>query len=138
MKMNKGNFIKIKVEKLWKWSLSPLLPTDTCGLQQEEVYLILPTDKSLLYHSSRRNIFLLSNSPASEKLLLLSQWEIVTTLNCLLSSNGLSFKVIPPDFPFYFIKEVSFILWTCQWFAEACMSQIAIPVLFINKLIFPP
>lgn len=137
MKMNKGNFIKIKVEKLWKGSLSPLLLTDTCGLQQGEVYLILPKDKHLLYHSSRRNIFLLSSSPGNEKLLQLSQWETVTTLNCLLPSNGLSFQVIPPNFPFYFIKEVSFILWTCQWFAEACLSQIAIPVLFINKLIFP-
>lgn len=84
------------------------------------------------YSSSKKYTL---SSPTAEANFF-SQWETVANLNSSLSSSGLSFKAAPPSFPFFFIKELFFVLSACLWFAEAYMSQIAIPVLFTNKLIF--
>lgn len=83
-------------------------------------------EPSHMYHSSqltlhtpaRRKIFSLpSNSPANEKIQLPRQWETVLT-QLFLSSNELLFKIAPPSFFLFSIKEYLFSL----FFGFACGS----------------
>ena len=115
---------------LWKWIKGTLLKLKSRSPESWALSLYSP----LAFPDSSRKKYTLP-SPTVEAYFF-SQWETITTLNCSLSSNGLSFKAAPPGFAFFYIKELFFVLWTRLWFAEAYTSQIAIPVLFTNKLFF--
>lgn len=112
---------------LWKWVNGVHKP-------RREIPHICAIPCSFHSPEGRRKI----SSRPQQAALAYKQWEAAIISNSPFSFNELSLKPAPSNFLFFSVKGqlFSFVLRACLWFTIACLSQIAIPLLFPNKLDF--
>lgn len=122
MKINKGKSHSTRVRKPWRGSShAGIICSSFTNLGR----------KNLLCYPSRRkwdfSPCLATNQPMRKH----------CHSELLLSSNEIFFKTAPSKTaPLLYKGMLLFVLSTCLWFITVCMFQIALPLLFSNKLIF--